>query len=254
MRINEVICDACGKKIEKPVFGLILMEKDADYASGNGWDNEPKLGELDFCNECKEKIVKVVREFASPEEKEELVELGPDPETDKIFDEEQNIAEEWSKPDQEQKEPERDDGGPLKSFKRFIQKKEEQPEITEEERKRYAKMSIRALLKEGISVDDIVKIKGCCKQSVINVRSSMKKRGEKIPDHRMTIEEKDGAAVEAAGGAAVKKTYNCAEVINTCENASRLGGTVFCDYLDKHGKSRGCKPPACTVYVRKGEK
>jgi hypothetical protein len=53
---------------------------------------------------------------------------------------------------------------------------------------------------------------------------------------------------------AAVKTYNCVEVINTCENSSRLGGTVFCDYLDKHGKSRGCKPSECTGYVRKGEK
>jgi hypothetical protein len=238
MRINEVICDACGKKIEKPVFGLILMEKDADYASGNGWDNEPKLGELDFCKDCKDKIVKAIREFASPEEKEEIVEPEPRTEEDKIFE---DTAKRRILKSKEEIRAEMDKERSAK----------ENRELGEEERKRYAKMSIRALLKEGISVDDIVKIKGCCKQSVFNARNSMKTRGEKIPDHRTTIEERDRAAVETTTGAAVGKTYNCAEVINTCENSSRLGGTVFCDYLDKHGKSRGCKPSACTVYAPK---
>jgi hypothetical protein len=237
MRINEVRCDACGKKIEKPVFGLILMEKDADYASGNGWDNEPKLGELDFCNECKEKIVKAIREFASPDPVKEPAE---------------------ERTAQKQQESEKDGGGPLKNFKPFVRDKEEQPEMTEEERKRYAKMKIRTLLEEGVSVDDIVKIKGCCKQSVYTVKYKMKKQGEKISDYRTTIEGKDGAAVEATNQAAVEetnsaavKTHDCAEVMETCVYASRLGGTLFCDYFSKTGKLRKEKPSECTVYVPK---
>jgi hypothetical protein len=129
MRIHEVICDGCGKKIEKEIFGLILMEKNADFASGYNWD-DPKLGELDFCGECKEKIVKGIRKFAGQEE--EFVEPGPYPETDKIFEERQNVAEEKSD--------------------------------REAEKERYRRMSIEELLLKGVPAGDIVKIKGCKKK------------------------------------------------------------------------------------------
>jgi hypothetical protein len=200
---------------------------------------------LDFCKECKEKIVNDIRKFAGQEQ--EFIELGPDPETDDIFEE--LVVNEFKTEERTEEREEDND----RNIKWYTGKKEEQLEKTETERKRYAKMSIRDLLKEGVSIDDIVKVRGCCRQSVLNVRSSMKKRGEKIPDHRTTIEEKDRAAVQASNSAAVK-TYNCTEVIDTCVYSTRMSGMLCCDYLDKHGKSRGCKPSACTVYVRKGEK
>ena len=51
------------------------------------------------------------------------------------------------------------------------------------------------------------------------------------------------------------KTKKCSPaVIATCKWGRTISyGCSYCDYLDKHGHSRGCPPDACDKYEKKAE-
>lgn len=53
----------------------------------------------------------------------------------------------------------------------------------------------------------------------------------------------------------MSETYKCSEVIKTCAYAQMIkNGTIFCDYLCRTGKRRGCNPEQCTKYEPKTDK
>jgi hypothetical protein len=110
----------------------------------------------------------------------------------------------------------------------------EQTELNEE---RYKSMTIKEMILEGITDEEIMRIKECNRQSIYTARNKLKKEGK------------------LTGAAVVKENetilpHDCKDVIKTCAYSSRLGAEYFCDYIGKAGKRRNCKPGACTAYRR----
>lgn len=103
------------------------------------------------------------------------------------------------------------------------------------------KPTIKGLLVEGKSDEEILQITGCTKSSISQIRYQMRK-----------AQENEGTTEpEAVSKEPPKQTVMCSKVIKTCEFAGKTGNQLTCDYAIIVGHSRGCNPEECTAYRRK---
>ena len=100
------------------------------------------------------------------------------------------------------------------------------------------KPTIRELLEEGKTTEEIMQITGRKKSSINQIRYQMTK--EKLEAGESPLPE-----------VTAEKTVRCSEAIKTCEYAGRTLGKPTCDYAIIVGHSRGCPPEQCTQYKRR---
>lgn len=58
MKVDEVICDVCKRKIEKDSFGYIRDHIHIEKTWGYNSDKDGEHIEADICEECFDKIIK----------------------------------------------------------------------------------------------------------------------------------------------------------------------------------------------------
>ena len=195
MRISKIICDGCGKEIVGKPIRL--------YA---------KLEERDVKEELKQKIQKEIEKGTGQKEI--------------LWEPEKDFCEEC-----------------MNKIKNFVEHVGKEPEKIKEEKKAKnfkpiqelggKKPSIRELILQGKSRDEVLKIAECTPQSFSQAKYKLKKEG-------LLKEE------EKAHG-----TVKCSEHWKDCAYASKTERNKTCYYLLMTGNRRGCDTEKCTVYRKK---
>ena len=113
------------------------------------------------------------------------------------------------------------------------------------------KPTIAELLEAGKSVEEIVAITGCSANSVLTIRSKLRKESASVQEDKPIGIDQSNSNKKWQRYQPEGKTVKCNEVMKTCAYAGKTGAQLTCDYAIEVGHSRGCDPEACTCYKKK---
>ena len=109
----------------------------------------------------------------------------------------------------------------------------EKPEPSGKKKKESKAPTIRDLVLQGLSQEEVCRKTGCTPLTYQQTKYQLKKKG-------LLPKEEE------------KPSVKCSEVHDSCMYAGNK--ELMCDYIGATGKMRGCPAEACTKYVNKQEK
>lgn len=223
MRVNKIVCDGCGKEIHGDPFQIFAERVDRETGDFSTERSEWASGK-DFCGECLERI----KYFTETLNKEIHKEKDAQTETVKISKNDVALCEEPAESPrlvpimEELAEPEK----PKKELPKAEVPKKAEPK----------KPSIRDLVLQGLSKQEVCRITGCTPVTYTQTKYQLRKKG--------LLPKKDEQPQE-------KTAVKCSEVQGKCIYAGKAGTTPICDYLEITGARRGCPTEACTKFESK---
>lgn len=200
-RVMKCICDGCGREIDGGPIQIYAERTDLVGFLADSEDNPFWEPGRDYCDSCMKQIINFVDGLPARNAGKPAVK---NPEFEKALP-----------------HP-KEENGSMKNQKK-------------------SHPTIKELLREGKSVEDIVQITGCTRSSVTQTKYQMKKAQMKK------------AQAQESNPVVPVQTVICDEVMKTCEYAGKTGGLPTCDYALIVGHSRGCPPEACTAYKKRGK-
>lgn len=251
MKIQKIVCDGCGKEIEGNPIILVLESVDRETGEFVADDSATLYApEKDFCDDCFKRIKNFIETMGKydavlqikipTEEELACIEkmIKDNPPTIMAAEPEEPTA------DVVQEEPKEKPKEKPKEEQKEEPKEEPQPEpkaIPEEKISEQQKPTAKDLILQGKSKAEVIELTGIKPASYDQIKYILKKNGL-LNNNDKKEDPADKCTV---------KTYNCNDVIDKCFYSVKCGRYKVCDYLEKEGHMRGCKPEKCDKFREK---
>lgn len=229
MKIERIICDGCGAEITGERFRAMI------YAVGEDGKYLPRVKgpRKDFCEACSSALTEVIENFKGEKRADAEENSEEDVKEAAVEDEPGILANknQGGRGTDHAADMETEDAG-----EENVPPEEKTAEVSTNGAEACADSdkSVRQLILDGKTTDEICAIKGCKKGTVFSIRSKMKRDGE------ITVPAKKEC-----------EPVDCRKVIKKCVYASKCGNMDICDYIGVTGKMRKCPLEACTKFQRR---
>lgn len=208
MRVSKIICDGCGKEIHGNPIHIYAEAVDRD----NGYIVDGGLGyapNKDFCENCFSSIQNFIDKVVAGLVKEDNP-VMEEPAPEEIEEPPVEVEEEPVEIEEPKQEPE--------------PKQEKKPDSSKEPKK----PSIRDLVLQGLSKEEVCRKTGCTPLTYDQTKYQLRKKGLLLLPG---------------------ETVKCSEVHDTCLFADSKD--LQCNFIIDTNKMRGCPAEACNRYVKK---